>query len=175
LLLLGIALVLGWVVGKRRLVPASPAVAEERLAGHAVAFAWLAFVAVLVAITRPYGLVFVLPSLYAWLWIPVRETVWTRAGLFTVGLAGPILGLVILAAQLGVSLPRAASYVLGLASVGYISRFSVLLALAWGAAAAQVGALAVGRYSSYAAGREPPPPGPVRKSIGRLGRRLRRA
>ena len=36
-------------------------------------------------------------------------------------------------------------------------------------------ALAVGRYASYAEGREPPPPGPVRKSIGRLGRRLRRA
>jgi Peptidase family M28 len=175
LILLAVALGLGWVIGKRRLVPASPAAAEERLAGYAVALAWLALVAVLVAIAHPYGLVFVLPSLYAWLWIPLRETLWARAALFAVGLAGPILGLVVVAAQLGTSLPRAAYYVLGLASVGYVPRFSVLLALAWGAATAQVGALAVGRYASYAEGREPPPPGAVRKSIGRLGRRLRRA
>jgi hypothetical protein len=175
LLLLGSALVLGWALSRRRLVPTSRAAAEERLAGHAVVLGWLALVALLVAVAHPYGLVFVLPSLYAWLWVPVREALWARAGLFALGLVGPIVGLLVIAGQLGASLPRAAYYVLGLASVGYIPHFSVLLALAWGAGAAQVGALAAGRYASYAEGREPPPPGPVRKSIGRVGRRLRRA
>jgi hypothetical protein len=175
LLLLSFALALGWVVGKRRLVPTSPAAAEERLAGYAVALGCLAIVALLVSVSHPYGLVFVLPSLYAWLWVPVRKSLWARAGLYVLGLAAPLAGLLILAGQLGSSLPRAAYYVTGLATVGYIPHFSVLLALAWGAAAAQVAALAVGRYASYAEGREPPPPGAVRKSIGRLGRRLRRA
>ena len=175
LLLLGAALALGWVFGRRRLISAAPPAAEERLAGYAVALAWLALVAVLVALTHPYGLVFVLPSLYAWLWIPVRETVWARAGLYALGLAGPVVGLVVVANELALSIPRAALYVLGLATSGYLPLFSVLLALAWAAAAAQVGALAIGRYASYAEGREPPPPGPVRKSIGRLGRGVRRA
>jgi hypothetical protein len=174
-LLLIAALALGWVVGKRRLVPTSPAAPEDRLAGHAVALAWLAVVAILVAIAHPYTLVFVLPSLYAWIWIPVRESLWARAGLFALGLAGPLLGLLVVAGQLGSSLPRAAYYLVGLATVGYIPHFSVLLALAWTAAAAQIGAIASGRYAAYADGREPPPPGLVRTSIGRLGRRLRRA
>jgi hypothetical protein len=175
ILLLTAALALGWVVGKRRLTGASPAASEERLAGHAVAIAWLAIVALAVAVAHPYALVFVLPSLYAWLWIPVRESLSVRAGLFALGLAGPLLGLLVVAGQLGSSLPRAAYYLVGLVTVGYIPHFSVLLALGWAAAAAQIGALALGRYAAYAGGREPPPPGPVRRSIGRVGRRLRRA
>jgi hypothetical protein len=174
ILLLSAALALGWIVGKRRLTGESPAAPEERLAGHAVALAWLAVVAVAVAVAHPYALVFVLPSLYAWLWIPVRESLWVRAGLFALGLAGPLLGLLVVAGELGSSLPRAAYYVVGLVTVGYIPHFSALLALAWAAAAAQISALAVGRYTPYAGGREPPPPGPVRRSIGRAGRRLRR-
>ena len=175
LLLLGTAAALGWLIGKRRLVPAARAAPAERLAGYAIALGWLAIVAVLVAVSHPYALVFVLPSLYAWLWTPARDALWARTGLFALGLAGPVLGLFVVADQLGSSVPRAAYYVTTLATVGYIPHFSVLLVLAWGAAAAQVGALAVGRYASYAEGREPPPPGPVRKSIGRLGRRLTRA
>jgi hypothetical protein len=175
LVLLGTALALGWLAGKRRLVPATPAAREERLAGHAVALAWLAFVAVLIALTNPYGLVFVIPSLYAWLWVPLQETYWVRIGLFALGLAGPVVGLLVIAGQLGSSLPTAAFYVAGLATVGYIPLVAVILALAWCAAGAQVGALAFGRYSSYAGGRQPPPPGPVRRSIGRVGRRIRRA
>ncbi len=40
----------------------------------------------------------------------------------------------------------------GLSTVGYVSLFSVLLALAWLTAAAQLGALAFGRYAPYAGG-----------------------
>ncbi|MFN0155183.1 MAG: M28 family peptidase [Gaiella sp.] len=40
------------------------------LADYTVAFAGLAACAVLTAIANPYALVFVLPSLYAWFWLP---------------------------------------------------------------------------------------------------------
>jgi hypothetical protein len=175
ILLLGVALALGWLAGRGRLAPSGPATPEERLAGYAAALAWLALVAVVVGITHPYALVLVLPSLYAWLWVPLHEALWARVGLFAVGLAGPALGLVVLATQLGISLPEAAFYVAGLVTTGYVPFLSVVAGLAWAGGAAQIGTLAFGRYASYAAGREPPPPGPVRRSIGRVGRWVRRA
>jgi hypothetical protein len=174
ILLLAGALVVGWLVARRRLAPETAPEREECLAGYTAAFVWLGLVAILVAVTNPYGLVFVLPSLYAWLWMPVQGALWARAALYLVGLAGPFVGLFVVAGQLGESIPKAAFYVLSLTMVGYMPHVSLLLALAWGAAAAQVGALAFGRYGSYAAGREPPPPGPVRWSLSRIGRRSAR-
>ena len=44
-------------------------------------------------------------------------------------------------------------------TVGYVPLSSVLLAIAWLAAAAQLAALAFGRYAPYAGGVEPPPAG----------------
>jgi hypothetical protein len=175
LLLLAIALALGWLLGRRRLVPTRDPSAEERLAGYAVALAWLAIVAVLIAVLQPYGLVFVLPSLYAWLWLPLRARPWTRAALYGAGLAGPVVGLLGLSRQLSLALLDTPLYVAGLATVGYIPLSSVLLTLAWAAAAAQLAALAFGRYAPYAAGAEPPPPGPVRASVRRVVRRARHA
>ena len=67
----------------------------------------------------------------------------------------PVSGVLLLAAllvlsnQLGLSLPRGAFYVTGLATVGYIPARSVILALAWVAGAAQIAALACGRYAPY--------------------------
>jgi hypothetical protein len=174
LLVLGIALVLGWLAGRRRLVPAGVPTAEERLAGYAVALGWLAVVAVLVAIAHPYALVFVLPSLYAWFWLPLRTRPWTRAALYGVGLAGPLVGLLVLADELDLALLDAPMYVCGLVTVGYVPLPSVLLALAWAAAAGQLGALAFGRYAPYAAGAEPPPPGAVRKALRGTAHRIRR-
>ena len=130
LLLLG-ALVIGWLVARRRLVPGRPTTAEERLAGLASALAAVAIVAVVLAIAKPYALVFVLPSLYAWLWLPTERRLWQRAVLFSVGLAGPILGLVVLANELGVPIPRAALYAVGLVTVGYVPFSSALLGLVW--------------------------------------------
>jgi hypothetical protein len=175
LLLFGCALALGWLAARRRLVPASPPATEDRLAGYTVALAWLGLVAILVAMTNPYALVFVLPSLYAWLWVPLQAGLWPRIAVFLLGLVGPLAGLVVLGSELSSSPPSTAFYVAALAAVGYIPWFSVVLALAWGAAAAQVGALAFGRYAAYAEGRQPPPSGPVRRSLTRVGRRLRGA
>jgi hypothetical protein len=155
LLLLGIALVLGWAVARRRLVPKTLPTPEERLTGYAVALAWLALVALVIGVTTPYVLVFVLPSLYAWLWLPLRAALWSRVLLFALGLMGPVGGLLVLSTQLGVSLPQAVNFVVGLVTVGYVPLRSLLLGLAWLAGAAQVAALAFGRYAPYRSLREP--------------------
>jgi hypothetical protein len=164
MLLLGVALLVGWLAGRRHLVPVGRSAPEERLAGFVVALAWLAVVSLLVGLRSPYGLVFLLPSLYAWLWLPLRTEIWARVALYAAGLAGPVGLLVVLGNELGLSLPDTALYVAGLATVGYLSLPSILLVLAWAASAAQLAALAFGRYSPYAGGVEPPPPGVARPS-----------
>jgi hypothetical protein len=168
LAVLAIALGLGWFAGRRRLVPVEAPRVEERLAGYAVALTWLGLVAFLIAVTRPYALVFVLPSLYAWLWLPLRTRIWERGAIYVLGLTGPVVGLLVLANELDLDVVDAPLYAAGLATVGYVSLGSVLLALFWGAAAAQLAALAFGRYGPYAGGMEPPPPGPIRSSVARL-------
>ncbi len=173
LALLGVALALGWLVGRRRLVPSTAPSAEERLAGYTVALAWLGIAAVVIAIGHPYALVFVLPSLYAWLWLPLQSRGWVRAVVYCVGLVGPLLGLVVLAHGLALSVGSGALYVVGLVTVGYVPLGTVLLAVAWLGAAAQLGALAFGRYAPYAGGAEPPPRGVVRGSVATVARRER--
>ena len=63
------------------------------LAGYAVALLALGAVAVATALISPYGLLFVVPSLYAWLWLPQveRRSGWARDVLYGIGLAGPAL------------------------------------------------------------------------------------
>ena len=174
LALLLIAFVTGWVVARRRLVPTRRATPEERLAGYAIALAWLAVLAIVIGLVKPYTLVFVLPSLYAWIWLPLRTRAWARVTLFGVGLLGPFLGLVIMASEVGLSLAHTSLYLAGLSTIGYISVASVLFALAWAAAAVQLGALALGRYAPYAGGAEPPPPGPVRNAVAFASRKVGR-
>ena len=67
---LGVLLLVGWLVARERLLPRRPATAEETLAGHTVALLALGLLALLVVATNPFSLVFLLPSLYAWLWLP---------------------------------------------------------------------------------------------------------
>ncbi len=160
-----IALALGWLVGRRRLVPARAASADEQLAGFTAALAGLGALAVALAIAKPYALVFVLPSLYAWLWLPLRSNLWQRGGLFFVGLAGPLIGLAVLGRQLDLGVVDTPLYVAGLTTVGYLSLWSFLAAVGWAAAAAQLASLTFGRYGPYAAGLEPPPAGAVRRSL----------
>lgn len=117
------------------------------------------------AIVKPYALVFVLPSLYAWLWLPLRARVWQRALLFGLGLAGPLAGIVVLARELDLGLLDSLLYVVGLATVGYVSFGAVLASIVWAAAAAQMATIAFGRYAPYAQGMEPPPPGVIRHSV----------
>jgi hypothetical protein len=168
-----IAFAIGWLAARRRLTSAGRTTAEERLAGYTAALTWLAAVGIVVALVRPFALVFVLPSLYAWLWLPLRTQIWPRIGIYLVGLAGPVGGLFVLSRELGLGLLDTALFVAGLATVGYVPLSSVVLALAWMAGATQLAALAFGRYAPYAGGAEPPPRGPLRQALAELlaGRR----
>ncbi len=167
--LLGIAFAtfVGWLAARERLTPGAHVATDERLAGLVVALALLGLVAVGLAFIKPYALLFVLPSLYAWLWLPLEGPRAARVGLFVLGLLGPVVALVVLARQLELSLVDAVLYVLGLLTVGYVSLATGLLALAWGAAATQVGAIAFGRYGPYADGADPPPAGILRRVLAR--------
>lgn len=149
LAVLALAFVVVWLVARRPLIPASRLTPEERLAGYTCALAWLGVVAVAVALTKPFALAFVLPSLYAWLWLPLRSRPWQRACIYVVGLVGPLGGMLLLGHELGLGPVETALYTAGLATVGYVSLFSVLLTIAWLAAAAQLSALAFGRYGPY--------------------------
>jgi hypothetical protein len=166
--LLVAAFVLGWLTARKRLASGAAVTPEERLAGYGAALGMVGLVAVALALTKPYALVFVLPSLYAWLWLPVRNRLWTRVALYSAGFLGPAFGLVVLANELGIGVLDATLYVASLATVGYVSAGLVVAALAWAACAAQLGALAVGRYTPY-----PGPAGGTRASGGTIGRLAR--
>lgn len=176
LALVVVAVALGWLVARRRLVPLARPTPEERLAGYTAALAGLAVLALVLALLKPFAIVFVLTSLYAWLWLPLRTRFWPRLVVYVAGLLGPLVALLVLSRELGLGVFDSVLYVVGLATVGYIAVPSVLLALAWAAVAMQLGSLALGRYAPYAGGAEPPPPGPIRGGLGRLrGRRAQTA
>ena len=168
----------GWFLARTRLLPRRPATHEEELAGYTVALLALGVVGLLVIATNPFALVFLLPSLHAWLWLPQVRTGprWTRAGVVLLGLTGPLLILASFATRYGLGLD-APWYVAALAAVGYVSPVSVLIALAWFAAAGQLFALAAGRYGAYPSASERPPRGLLREAVrvSVLGVRRRRA
>ena len=166
-LALGAVFVAGWLVARKRLRPRATTSPTDRLTGLAVGLALLGLLAIALALAKPYALVFVLPSLYAWLWLPLEGRAWQRAVMFAVGVAGPVAGLLLLAGELGSTPFEAARYVVGLATVGYVPLGSVVSALVWLAVAAQVGALAFGRYAPYAGGADPPPPGAFPRALRR--------
>jgi hypothetical protein len=119
---------------------------EEQLAGYVVAFVALGVAAVLVAAVNAYGLVFVLPSLYTWLWLPAaeRRPGWVSDALLGLGLLGPVLALVVLAEQLDLGL-RAPVYAIGLATSGVVPWPACLAFVIWAAAGTQLAALVTGR------------------------------
>jgi hypothetical protein len=166
---------LAWLSVRPRLAPRGPVPAEDRLAGHLAALLVLGLVALVVAATNPYSLIFVLPSLHAWLWLPhLRRTQYLgRALLFAAGFLGPLilLGSFALRLELG---PDALAYLVSLVSVGYVTPALVVAALVWAAAACQVGAVAFGRYRPYPPREERPERGPVRETIRWAALHLRR-
>ena len=159
----------GWFVVRERLLPRRPVSAEEEFAGHVAALLALTVIALLTVATNPFALIFVLPSLHAWLWLPqVRyRPPWIRAAVLCAGLAGPLLLLGSFAwrFELGAD---AAWYVAQLVALGYVPLPTVAIGLAWLAAAGQLAAVATGRYAPYPSARERPPRGPVRELIRRL-------
>jgi Peptidase family M28 len=159
----------GWIVARARLLPQRPIQAEERLAGHSAALLALGIVGLLVAATNPFALIFVLPSLHAWLWLPQVQTRHpaVRAGVFLAGFLG--IGYLVwtFATHFGLGWD-APWYVVKLFAVGYAPLPLFVIGLAWLAAAGQLAALAAGRYAPYPAPQERPRRGPLRELIRTL-------
>lgn len=177
LIVIAIAAATGWLVVRDRLLPRRPVSVEDELAGHAATLLVLGVLALLVVAINPFALVFVLPSLHAWLWLPqVREAhAAARTAVLLAGLAGPALLLGSLAFRYGLGLD-APWYLAALFAVGYVQLPPVVLALGWLAAAGQLAALASGRYAPYPEAAERPPRGPLRQIVRALvlaGRRRR--
>src|SRR5436190_1832851 len=176
-IMLGVLMLAGWLVARDRLIPHREPTSEELLAGHTVALLCLAAVALMVVATNPFALLFVLPSLHAWLWLPNLRArpVWLRASVVAAGFLGPALVLWSFAFRYGLGWD-APWYLIELRALGYVPFVVVALLVPWLAGAGQLTALASGRYAPYPAAGERPALGPVRRVIRRvvLGRRARR-
>jgi hypothetical protein len=155
-----------WLVTRPRLAPVRPPTAEEELAGHTATMLALGVIALLVVATNPFALLFLLPCLHIWLWLPHlrgHRTI-ARVGLLVAGLIGPfiLLGSFMFRFGLGLDAPW---YLAELVTVGYITIVPFFLALCWAAGAAQLTAIALGRYRPYPSAAQRPPLGPIRSTV----------
>ena len=157
LIVLVLLAAVGWVVTRSRLLPRRAIRPEERLAGHSGALLALGVVGLLVAATNPFALIFVLPSLHAWLWLPQVQTRHPalRAGAFLAGFVGPAYLVWSFATHYGLGWD-APWYVAKLFAVGYAPLPLLVIGLGWLAVAGQLAALAAGRYGPYPAPGERP-------------------
>jgi hypothetical protein len=170
----------GWLVSRARLTPRRPATAEEELGGHTAAMLGLGLLSLLVVATNPFALVFLLPSLHIWLWLPhLRDSrPGARLALLAAGLVGPfiLVGSFMFRYGLGLDAPW---YLAELVTVGYVSIVAFVLVLLWLAGVSQLTAIATGRYAPYPSAAERPPLGPIRSTVravvlGLHGRRASR-
>jgi hypothetical protein len=166
--LAGFSMVLGlsWLVARPRLVPRRPATAIDQVAGYATAMIALGVVALIVTAWNPFALIFVLPSLHSWVWLPnyTHRRTAARGFLFAGGFVGPALLLGSFAFRFGLGLD-APWYLAKLTAVGYVPIVAVLVVLAWAACAAQVTVLFAGRYAAYPSASQRPPRGPIRNAV----------
>jgi hypothetical protein len=159
---------LGWLVARERLLPRRRVAPEDVLAGYTASLLVLAVLGLVVVATNAFALIFFLPAVHAWLWLPqVRDRqVWVRVAVLGVGLAGPLLLVGSFAVRYGLGLD-APWFLATLVAVGYVEAPVVVFFLAWVAATAQLSALAVGRYAPYPGAAERPPRGPLRELVRR--------
>ena len=166
--LLGLAVLalLGWLVARERLIPRRAITVEEELAGHTVSLLCLGALSLLVVATNPFALVFLLPSLHVWLWLPqVRGApLGVRLGVLVLGFAGPALLLGSFAFRFGLGWD-ALWYLAELRAVGYVPFVVLPLVVVWLAGTAQLAALATRRYAPYPVAAELPPSGPLRRVV----------
>jgi Peptidase family M28 len=167
----------GWLVARDRLLPRRVVDREEELAGHCAALLALAIVALLVVALNAFALVFLLPSVHAWLWLAQvgGRSPAARLATWAAGLAGPALLVWEFAGRFGLGLD-APWYLLQLAAVNHVPVVALAVFVVWAAAAGQLAALAAGRYAPYPSAAERPPLGPVRRTVRRavMSRRARR-
>jgi Peptidase family M28 len=178
LLGLGVLVLIGWFVTRERLLPRRAATAEEELAGHTVSLLCLGVLSLLVVGTNAFALLFLLPTLHVWLWLPQLRgaPVAARLGVLAVGLAGPALLLGSFATRFGLGWD-ALWYLAELRAIDYVPFVVVPLFVIWLAATGQLAALAARRYAPYPAAEELPPRGPLRRVLRTaiVGVRTRRA
>jgi hypothetical protein len=176
LALLGLAVVLGlgWAIERQRLVVRRPVTAEEEVAGYTVGLIALLVVALLVTALNPFALLFVLPCLHIWLWLPqiriARPPV--RLALFALGLIGPALLVVSFGWRFGLGFD-APWYLLELVGIGYVGVLAFVTVLGGAAAACQLGVAAAGRYAPYPEASERGPRGPIRELVRSLALAVR--
>ena len=166
LLALAVLALLGWFVTRERLIPRRTITSEEELAGHTASLLCLGALSLLVVATNPFALVFLLPSLHIWLWLPqVRGApVAVRLGVLALGFAGPALLLGSFAWRFGLGWD-APWYLVELRAVDYVPFVVMPLLVVWLAGTGQLAALAMRRYAPYATAAELPPGGPLRKVV----------
>jgi hypothetical protein len=147
LLLLAVA---GWLVNRERLLPRRPVRLEEQLAGYSGALVALAILALLTAASNPFALIFILPSLHAWIWLPHLRgrSGWARLAVYLLGFAGPLLLIGSTAFRFGLGLD-APWYLTELTALGYVPFPLIAIFLAWLAVAGQLLALEARRYAPY--------------------------
>jgi len=162
-------LAVGWLVARDRLLPRRPLREGEELAGQIAPLLALAVVALLLVAMNPYSVLFVLPSLHAWIWLPQlqRRPLALRATVLAAGFAGPLLLLGSFATRfdLGLDSPW---YLAQLAAVGFVPFPSLLVLCAWLTVAAQLSALVAGRYAPYPSAHERQRLGPGRRLLRTL-------
>lgn len=166
LLALGLVSLLAWLLARPRLAPRRHVGADERLAGQTAALLGLGIVSLLVLATNPYALLFFLPPVHAWLWLPhLRERRGPAALLVLLaGLTGPALLLLSLGIRFGLGFD-APWYLVELAALGYVHLPAVAITLAGAACAAQLTAVTLNRYSPYPDPADRPPRGPIREVV----------
>ncbi|MGH3131391.1 MAG: M28 family peptidase, partial [Gaiellaceae bacterium] len=169
-----IPLLLAWLAARERLLPQGRVEVTEELAGYTAALLVLAVLALVVIATNAFALLFLLPSLHAWIWLPqvCDRRVALRLGVFAAGLAGPLLLLGSFALRFGLGFDTP-WYLATLVAVGYVELSTVIVFLVWLAASAQLATLAVRRYGPYPSAAERPRLGMVRTVIGRALRTVR--
>jgi Peptidase family M28 len=161
--------VVGWLVSRERLIPRRPVRIEEQLAGYAGAMIVLGVLALLTAASNPFALIFILPSLHAWLWLPQMRgrPPWARLAVLALGFTGPLILVGSTAVRFGLGLD-APWYVMELVALGYVPLPAVAIFLAWLGVGAQLTALEARRYAPYPTVSERPARGPVKSALRRV-------
>ncbi len=153
-----------WLFARDRLLPRRPLGDEEALAGQVAALLALAVISLVLVAMNPYSVLFVLPSLHAWIWLPQLRgrSMALQALTLGAGLGGPLLLVGAFAARLDLGFD-APWYLAQLAAIGYVPFATLLVICAWCAVAAQLTAIVGGRYTPYPSAGERPRFGPGRR------------
>ncbi len=158
-----------WLFARDRLMPRRPLGDEQALAGQIAALLALAVISLVLVALNPYSVLFILPSLHAWIWLPQlrRRSIALQAAVLAAGLGGPLLlvGSFAVRLDLGFDAPW---YLAQLAAIGYVPFPSLLVICAWCAVAAQLAAIVAGRYAPYPSAAERPGLGPGRRLVSRV-------